>query len=225
MMQKMVFDNEIWAQSAASVIAQTIREVLASQSACSIFLTGGRGASRVYPFLAHELEICQGNISYYLGDERCVHESHLDSNYGMIRETLFPKGIKTGSELHPMFIVGSTPETAALKYEEKLPEKADVILLGLGDDGHIASLFPGGEWLSINDKKVIVTRSPYNAQERISINRSVIESAGKVLVLASGSSKHKILGSLEDSSNNISSIPALMIGQGIWLLDKDADGQ
>lgn len=221
-MKKIIFKDTEWPIRTAAIIADQIRKVLLSKQNCSVFLTGGRGAERVYTFLSEELKTIEGEIYFYLGDERCVPENHPDSNYRMILKTLFPEGIGKSQKLYKMYDETHTPEVAAGIYENILPARPDLIILGLGDDGHIASLFPGQSWIEENNRKVISSVSPVNGQQRVTITKKVIESAGEIIVLASGKGKSRVLAELADNSD-IAAIPGRMVINGLWLLDESAN--
>jgi 6-phosphogluconolactonase len=222
-MKKIIFKDDEWPIKSAMIISDQIRKVLLVKQKCSVFLTGGRGAERVYAFLSQELKTINGEIYFYLGDERCVSENHPDSNYRMILKTLFPDGIGKSQKLYKMFDESHTPEEAAGIYESVLPASPDLIILGLGDDGHIASLFPGQSWIGENDKMVICSVSPVNGLQRVTITKKVIERAVKIIILASGKMKSRILHEL-GGNTNISEIPARIVITGFWLLDENASG-
>lgn len=218
----MIFEDGDWAMKTAGVIAGQIKQTLLTKQHCSVFLTGGLGAARVYAFLRVELETCIGSIHFFLGDERCVPENHADSNYRMILKTLFSEGIGKSQKLYKMYDETHTPEVAAGIYESILPLVPDLIILGLGDDGHIASLFPGQSWIEENSRMVISTVSPFNGQKRVTITKKVIESADKIIVLASGKGKSRILAELADNID-IAAIPGRIVINGLWLLDESAN--
>ena len=223
-MEKIVFKDTDWGKGAAGVLSDHINKVLSLKKKCSVFLTGGRGAARIYPFLATALKECKDEISFYLGDERCVAANHPDSNYGMILKTLFHDGIGNGWKLYKMYDAADDPETAATKYEKIIPEEADILILGLGDDGHVASLFPQQSWTNENDRKVIPAISPVNMQQRITITKTVIGRAKQIIVLASGTGKMRVLSELSVNSD-IAALPARMALKGLWILDESAGGE
>ena len=140
----------------------------------------------------------------------------------MILKTLFPEGIGKSMKLFKMYDESHAPEVAAGIYERILPLEPDLIILGLGDDGHIASLFPGQSWIEEYSRMVISTVSPFNGQQRVTITKKVIESADKIIVLASGKGKSRILAELADNSD-IAAIPGRMVINGLWLLDESAN--
>ena len=81
-------------------------------------------------------------VSFYFGDERCVTPDHAESNYGMAMKTLFPQSVPTGCAVFRMEADTADQEAATQRYAYLLPDLIDVLLLGVGEDGHIASLFP-----------------------------------------------------------------------------------
>ena len=221
-MRKIVFKDIEWPKRTSAVIADQIRKVLFSKHNCSIILTGGRGAERVYNYLSQELQTVEGEIYLYISDERCVPDNHADSNYRMILKTLFPEGIGRSQKLYKMYDESHTSEVAARLYESILPARPDLIILGLGDDGHIASLFPGQSWFGENNRMVISSLSPVNGQQRVTITKKVIESGAEIIVLASGKEKSRVLAKLADNSD-ISAIPGRMVINGLWLIDESAN--
>ena len=106
-------------------------------------LTGGGSAARLYKAW-RDLPAFQQmiGVSFYFGDERCVPPDHEESNFGMVIQVLFPQGVPTGCSVFRMEADATNLETAAQRYADLLPDSIDVILLGVGEDGHIASLFP-----------------------------------------------------------------------------------
>jgi 6-phosphogluconolactonase len=223
-MRKIIFKDEEWPSKTATLIFQSIKKSLVLKNSCSIFLTGGIGASRLYPYLSMQLKDCHGEICFYLGDERCVSSNDSESNYGMILKTLFHNGLKNNWKFFKMYEINEDPSISALRYHKIIPDKIDILLLGLGDDGHIASLFPNQIFGIENNRKVITTFSTNNEQMRITITKSVIESADEIMVLASGIGKKNILSKILIENEDFSSIPAKIALRGLWLLDESAEG-
>lgn len=222
MLNMHISNNAHWKINVSELIIKRIKSYIATKNKCTIFLTGGRSAASIYPYLKMELSSIEGEINFFLGDERCVPETHEDSNYRMILETLFPSGFSSGQKLYKMFDENDSAEEAAWKYEKLITDKPDILLLGLGDDGHIASLFPGSNWQEKNSKKVVQVISPYNGMKRITITRHVIEDASEIIVLAAGSKKSQVVKDLFSSDPCIKDYPAVLAKNGIWLLDESA---
>ena len=125
------------------MISDNINSFLDEQEECSVMLTGGRSAARLYKAW-RDLPAFQQmiGVSFYFGDERCVPPDHAESNYGMAMQILFPNGVPTGCAVFRMEADATDQEAAALRYADLLPDLIDVLLLGVGEDGHIASSFP-----------------------------------------------------------------------------------
>ena len=137
------YNGTDWPMKAAGLISDDINNVLSEKGKCSLMLTGGRSAARLYKAW-RDLPAFQQmtGVSFYFGDERCVPPDHAESNYGMAMQTLFPNGVPTGCAVFRMEADATDQEEAALRYADLLPDLIDVLLLGVGEDGHIASLFP-----------------------------------------------------------------------------------
>jgi 6-phosphogluconolactonase len=221
-MRKILYKDYEWAHETALIISDHIKNIISRKKSCSVFLTGGRGAERVYFHLSEELEHLEGEIYFYLGDERCVPENHVDSNYRMILANLFPNGINKRFKLFKIFDNSILPEEAAKLYENLIPVNPDLIILGLGDDGHIASLFPMYPWVNENIKNILVSFSPNNGHRRISISKKLIDNAEEIIVLASGLNKSKVLARLTQDPLD-KSIPASIALRGLWLIDESAN--
>jgi 6-phosphogluconolactonase len=144
-MQPMISQFEVtdWSMKAAGLIQNSINNVLAKQGKCSVMLTGGRSAARLYRAWSNLPAFQQmTGVSFYFGDERCVLPDHAESNYGMAMQTLFPRGVPVGCTVFRMEADDTDIEMAAQRYADILPDSIDILLLGVGEDGHIASLFP-----------------------------------------------------------------------------------
>jgi 6-phosphogluconolactonase len=174
---------------------------------------------------------------FFFGDERCVPPDHPESNYGMTEEVMFqPLGIKP-EQVHRIKGELGDPAIAAQEYEQTLrnvtgcPSPAvprfDVILLGLGDDGHTASLFPGTSAVSERTNLVAVGRAPKGIISRVTLTLGVINQASMVLFLVTGGGKAPMVRVvLEPRSDAERNLPAALVrpdaGRLIWLIDQSA---
>jgi len=214
-----------WARLAADTIDKAVRSVLDERDACSLMLTGGRSAALVYSEWASSRDFPPQGTVLFFGDERCVSPDHRDSNYGLTVKTLFPSGLPLELEINRMEAEGDDLEMAAKEYEACLPRTIDVLLLGLGSDGHIASLFPGSSVFSETDQLVVpVTDSP-GAHNRLTITPSVVNSAHQIFLLAPGEEKGRVLRRALRDVDDVSSLPVRMTLRGTWLLDVSAAKQ
>jgi len=206
---------------AAALVQSRIDSILQRQGRCSVMLTGGRSAERLYVAWSKipALQLLKG-VRFYFGDERCVPADHPQSNCGMAMRSLFQRGVPTGCSLYPMD--GADPDhgAAARRYDEALPEKMDVLLLGVGEDGHIASLFPGSEALHETGRRVVPVVGPKVPRERLTITPPVIKQAGSIFVLATGTAKAVVLSDLlAVRGDDVLTPPARLVLHATWLLD------
>ena len=210
-----------WPAFAAETIGQTINSVIAMRRTCNVMLAGGNSVKPVYEKWALSSTFPFEKIEFFFGDERCVPPVHPDSNYNMVMESLFVKG-------KPFFITrmeaeNPDSEAASREYEKVLPKRIDVLLLGVGVDGHIASLFPHDPLvLSSGHRSVVPVRGPKPPENRLTITPEVIANAESIFVLAKGKEKGKVLAEALKSSSDILSLPVRLTLKGTWLLDAEA---
>jgi 6-phosphogluconolactonase len=216
----MQFESTDWPTMAAGLIQNSINNVLAKQGKCSVMLTGGRSAARLYK-VWRDLPAFQQmtGVSFYFGDERCVPPDHTESNYGMVMQTLFPHGVLSGCSVFRMEAEAEDREVAAQRYSDLLPDSIDVLLLGVGEDGHIASLFPNSTALQERNRRVVPITGPKPPFERLTITPPVIAQAKSIFVLATGNAKAKVLSKARQAPSNFVELPACLVLSATWLLD------
>lgn len=174
----------------------------------------------MYSAWSREFDICSlENVSFYFGDERCVPPEHPGSNYGMVMGALFGTGVPQGSAVHRMEAERDDLEAVADRYAAVLPESIDILLLGVGEDGHIASLFPYSAALNENRRRVLPIIGPKQPYQRLTITPPVILQARSTVVLAAGAAKAAVLAEALRMPNNIDALPARLVMSGTWLLD------
>lgn len=217
-------DAASWPYMAIEHIKRAIEFSIQKNSLCNIFLTGGNTAEQLYQFWAKDSNFPLDKVRFYFGDERCVPPDHSDSNYALVMKTLLANQLQ--SDILVVRMEGESKEInqAARSYEDKLPDNIDIILLGVGEDGHVASLFPNSPVLNSVRKveAVIGTKPPF---ARLTITPKIIASAEFVFLLATGESKGKVLAKALDLSGDFSSMPVRLTMNGTWLLDEKAANQ
>ncbi len=187
------------------------------------------------PGRARQLDWTQ--VEFFFGDERCVPPDHPESNFGMADETLFrPLAIKR-DRIFRMNGEAKEQEQAAREYEAVLHRqfetkppawpRFDLILLGLGEDGHTASLFPGTDALNERTRLVVASRSPKGIAQRLTLTIPVVNQARAVVFLVSGSGKAVVVKKvLEGQRVEGARFPAALVrpeqGRLIWFLDQPA---
>lgn len=213
-----------WAKEFSVRLKSLFVRTLQSEPTVSLMLTGGRAALVLYRVLGEIVEDCiWERIEIFFGDERCVDESSPYSNAYSSLVALFPNGIPFPSRVNRMWTDSYDPISACDRYHRLLPDSIDILLLSMGDDGHIASLFPGSPVISKRSRKVVPVRSPIVPHSRISITPAVIESAKHVFVLAIGESKQSTLKMLFNDPNNIEQFPARLALHGTWIVETSGE--
>jgi 6-phosphogluconolactonase len=192
-----VRDPESAAQAAAERLAAAIATAQAARGGAHVSLAGGTTPRRAYELLAPLLADAE-HVDWWFGDERCVAPDDPDSNYRTVKETLLAAAAIPVERVHRLR-GEEPPALAAAVYEAELKREIpataagapvlDVALLGLGEDGHMASLFPGNPALRVTDRlavPVVAVKPPPN---RITLTLPVFLSARAVLILATGAGK------------------------------------
>lgn len=167
-----------------------IKEISANKiqtkSSFHIVLTGGDTAKLLYSELKY-METDWSKWFFYFGDERCVPKEHTDSNWLMVERVLF-KFIPV-NERQIFRIQGHLgPQRGALEYSESIKSISsfDLVLLGLGEDGHVASLFPGSKCLTETKDVLAIHDSPKPPKERVSLSLRKINMSDNILIIAKG---------------------------------------
>ena len=184
-------------------------EAIADHGAFHVALAGGGTPQHFYQRLTQvDVEDCVewNKVHVYFGDERCVPPDHKDSNYRMAREALLSRVAIPAPQIHPMFSPEFNAEQNAARYasllDQQLPKDADgrpvfdLVYLGMGEDGHTASLFPKTEILNENKKPVAAQFVEKLDAWRISLTYPTINAARHVSVLVVGDSKAAVLSDI-----------------------------
>ena len=218
-------DSVDWAAMASAEINSAIQETTITHGVCSLMLTAGYTASLLYSLWEKSSLPQRLDINYYFGDERCVPPQHVDSNFGSVTRILWPRGIPDGILIRRMRAECANVEIAACEYEDLLPNLVDVLLLGMGPDGHIASLFPGHAALHESERSVAPIVGPKAPSARMTVTPKVIRQAKKVFLLVMGAEKGRVLAEALKTPADVDSLPVRLAVNGTWLLDKAALSQ
>jgi 6-phosphogluconolactonase len=219
-----------------------LRDLLTARTneLATIALSGGSTPKRLYERMTQNQADAQvwQKAHWFVSDERNVPLEHIDSNFGLADRTLFQPAAVSRSLLHPVPIQVDAPATAAAEYETTIESwvtrKAggrpsfDLIFLGLGDDAHTASLFPGTSALQESTRNVVENYIPKLNTHRITFTASLINSAHQVVFLVSGSSKTTALEQIWHGPRDINLYPAQLIAGAkrvIWMIDRAALGK
>jgi len=204
----------------------------------AIALSGGSTPRRLYELLAgapYREAIPWRRTQMFWGDERFVPKDDARSNYRMTHEALLSHVPIAAANLHPILTEGTTPADAALAYERTLKSHYgvdqldlarplfDVTLLGLGEDGHTASLLPGTRALSDRERWVVAVTDG-GAEPRITLTYPPLESSRHVLFLVSGEEKRAVLARALRGDQELPAARLRPIGSVLWLADEAAAG-
>lgn len=202
----------------------------------NLVLSGGSTPGVVFDFLSSncKTEIEWNKIRFFWGDERCVPPNNNESNYLMTYERLFSK--VEIPEKNIFRIEGERdPESEAQRYSRIILQNVpsvnnfplfDLVMLGLGEDGHTASIFPDNLELINKENICEVTEHPTSRQRRITLTGKVINNSKKVIFLVTGKNKNTIVDTIVNRKEGFGKLPASYInpinGELIWLLDKES---
>jgi 6-phosphogluconolactonase len=232
---KVVPDAASVAIEAAHRVAAAAEAAIELRGAFSIALSGGSTPRALYALLAAEpyrSSIDWAKVHLFFGDERCVPGDDPQSNYRMARETLFSKVPVPGDNVYR--IRGEIdPRTAALEYDETLKEYfadsgPDVVLLGMGDDGHTASLFPGTEALGAVKSRCVANFVPKLNKWRVTMTAPFLNRSQEVLILVTGEGKAGRVAEVLEGPRVPEKLPIQLIspvaGKLAWIMDAAAAG-
>jgi 6-phosphogluconolactonase len=231
---KIVPDNATLARTAAQEFHTLAEAAVSQRGQFSVALSGGNTPRTVYSLLAGEhKELPWHGIHVFFGDERHVPPDHPESNFRMAGEALLSKVPIPEQNIHRIHAEMDAVD-AAHQYDDELRRffhltghdwpRFDLVLLGLGDDGHTASLFPGSSALSDLSNRVAATWVEKLQTFRITLTYPVLNHAAEVLFLVSGENKAQILSEVLRPGAN--KYPAQLVqpadGRLLWLVDQDA---
>lgn len=240
-------NSETLAQAFAEIFAQKADEAISQRGRFLAVLSGGGTPLKAYRLLAQEplrSQIEWEKVHLFWGDERFVPQNDPQSNFYQVKEALLNYVDIPAENLHPMLTHLSVTE-AVDAYQQTLSSFAqpsqkhttplrfgckrvrfDLVLLGLGDDGHTASLFVGQSALWTNP--VITTEGDYQGRPstRLTLTPIVLNQAREIIFMVSGSSKANALANALDAENDIDRFPSQSISGCVrWMVDEDAAGK
>jgi 6-phosphogluconolactonase len=216
-----VAEDGAFAVTAAAEIAGLLGGAIRDRGTASLALTGGTTPRPVYAELARYPGIRWERVQIYFGDERAVPPDHPDSNYRMARETLLVTAAVPATNVHRMEAERPDEAAAAAAYARILPAHLDLVLLGIGEDAHIASLFPGHP--ALGERRLVVpVTGPKPPPRRLSITPPVLAAARLTLVLADGANKADAVARALEGGDPPVECPARLVRGGWWVLDREA---
>lgn len=233
-------DLQTLSQSLAESLVESIQTTVEETGRYSLILSGGSTPRMLYQLLADEYEdlIPWSDLHLFWGDERCVPPDHPDSNYGMALRMLIAPSPIPSRNVHRMPSEVRPPDTAAREYEDTLRDfftpdregaEPDCILLGVGEDGHTASLYPGHEVLEETTRwtRAVSDLPPEFDHSRITLTLPFINSVRRSVFLVSGRRKRDVVRTLlRGTPKQRRALPAGRVNTAEgpeWYLDRAAD--
>ncbi len=228
------------AQEAAKRVVAIAEEGVARHGRFTVAMAGGSTPKRLYSLLTAEpycTRLPWRETHLFWGDERAVPPEHPDSNFGMARATLLSRVPMLADQIHRMQAERKDLDAAASEYEAKIartlaaqppdePPAFDLILLGLGTDGHTASLFPYTRALRETKRWVASNYIPELKANRLTLTPPILNRAAMILFLVSGVEKAAVLQAVLEGSPDPERLPAQLIrpvaGRLVWLVDQAA---
>ncbi len=229
-------DKEALSKAAAEMFVKTSQEAVAANGRFTVALTGGSS-----PILLHKLltqspykeQVPWQQVYVFWGDERWVPLTDERSNAKMAFDTLLNEVPVPREQIFPMWQDDTEPEDFAKQYEQTLREhfgqgqpQFDLILLGMGDDGHTASLFPGTEVLEEKSRWVQAYYLAPQSMYRVTLTAPLINQAKKICFLTFGENKAPALHEVLEGERNATQYPSQLIqpseGEVHWFVDKKA---
>jgi 6-phosphogluconolactonase len=216
--------------TAADALSATARTIIqrVEGGARTIALSGGSTPKPLYASLGavpSRDELAQFPITWIVVDERCVPIEHPDSNAGMMERTLFANGIAPSHRFLRFRTELNDPAAIARAFEDDWRAlgiaSLDLVLLGMGDDGHTASLFPGTPVLDVENRIAAEVYVPRLDSWRVTLTKPILRAAALRLVLAPGAKKKPVFEALNEGAD----YPIAQVTSGVetwWLIDQDA---
>lgn len=210
---RVVADPDAVAREGAALLAEALRDAVAARGSCTIAVSGGGTPRKAFARLAVE-DLPWDAITFFQVDERVAPDGDDDRNLTHL-EAAFAS---VPARIDPMPVTDPDLDAAAAAYEARLPERFDVIHLGIGPDGHTASLIPGDPVLEVVDRRVALT-SVYNGRRRMTLTYPALSAAYRHIWLIAGADKRDALAKLRVGDP---SIPAGRVGHAGTLIVCDA---
>jgi|SRR5215470_4340179 len=227
-------------KAGADDFAALANAAIESKGSFSVALSGGSTPKGMYSLLATEYatRVHWDKISFFWGDERHVPPDHQESNYRMAYESLLSKVNAKKENIYRVRAENQNPELAAEDYEKTLRKyfgvkeeefpRFDLVLLGMGQEGHTASIFPGTRAVLERHRLVVANWVEKFQTYRITFTIPVLNAAAAVIFMVTGKDKERAAACVFDDKSAPQQFPAKMVqpsdGKLIWLLDQDAAG-
>ncbi|GHO83062.1 6-phosphogluconolactonase [Dictyobacter formicarum] len=233
-------DVEQLSRAAADYIVRVAREAIAARGLFTLALSGGSTPKKLYSLLATESyrsQIDWSKVEIFWSDERCVPPDDPESNYRMANEVMLSKLPIPAEHIHSMPADQADRDAASVAYTQEMKRtfgtddvpQFDLIQLGMGPEGHTASLFPHQPSLREQQRLVMPVSVPKPPPDRLTFTPRLINAASHILFLATGAEKDEAVGAVLEGPYQSDEYPAQIVhpthGEVTWMLDTAAAGK
>jgi 6-phosphogluconolactonase len=207
---------------AVRIVTDALTRSITERGHASLCLAGGNTPRATYEALAQAHGVDWPRVAIYFGDERAVPPDHPDSNYRLARAALLDHVPIPVESIHRMRAEAPDRDAAAREYAALLPERVDVLILGVGEDGHTASLFPGSPALREAARLVLPVSGPKPPFERMTLTPPALARGRTILVLAAGAGKADAVATALEGEIDVDRCPSQLVRDAVWLTDHAA---
>ena len=212
------------AETAAARAKSLIAGIVASTPHTRLAVPGGRTPARIFELLVPSARLLR-NTEILFADERAVPLDDPESNYRLLKEKLLDPLGEEAPRVIPMRADGGDLDAAAREYERHLAEPLTIVLLGIGEDGHVASLFPHSPLLDEDERRAAaVLDSPKPPPRRLTLTPRALREAAYVCVVATGAGKRDAVALALREEGDFHDCPARLVRDAFWIVDEEAAG-
>lgn len=237
-----ISETKLFAGVVADEIIASLEDAINDHGSASIALSGGSTPGAIYRLLGQPPRVTSldwSKVAIFWGDERFVPRDDTRSNYKMVHDTLLTNLREPGPAIFGMDVTKDSAESAAKAYEASLRDyfkikpgetpKFDVMLLGMGEDGHTASLFPGSPVLKSDKALCFAVQHPQDGSWRVTMSSKVLFAAKRVFFIVQGESKAEVVARVIEGDEPEDVLPSRLFraaeGKVTWFLDSGASGK
>ena len=224
---RVVKDRDELRRAAAELILKKILSAVQARGVCSLALSGGSTPGPVYEELGNSdlaAKVPWSRLEIFFADERAVPMDHPESNYRLVMETLLKSHPEAVGQTFRMPADAADKDQAARRYARRLPDPLDVLVLGMGPDGHTASLFPESPALDEQERRVMAVVAPKPPPDRMTITPSVIQKSRSIVMIVAGVEKAHMVSRVLSGKEDPKTVPAVLAEMANWVVDYAAAG-
>lgn len=212
-----VVEPVLFAGVVADEIVASIGEAIAERGSCSVALAGGSTPGAIYRCLAKPPRVSEVDwpkVNLFWGDERWVPQGDTQSNFKMTHETLLGQILGPGPKVYPIDTSGESPQAGAAAYAKNITDVLgdkpvfDLVILGIGEDGHTASIFPQSPVIGMTGGLCVAVQHPEDKRFRVTLTPDLLFGARRTIFIVKGEGKADIVRRVIEGSEGVEVLPA-----------------